>query len=191
MFPSHAVILKAKQGEFEALGNLDAQTKPKVLPLFEVSRLTDAIRARKYISTSSAPTMTHINRVLDEVGKAWLTRPAMVDGYQWAPDARAENGDHVIAYMVSRLSALGVLVIPVIGYDRWDNAEYRLGVQGILPPDDGHYCLRLDSSAIEDVAEPEHFRRTIENIIDYLQLNPARCSVLLDFADISVARQST
>ena len=190
MLPVHTAILKANKGELEALANLDEQTARKVRPLFEVGRLTDAIRQRKYISTSATPTITHLNRVLDPVGASWGSRPAMVDGYQWAANARAENGEHVIAYMISRLRAAGVSVIPVVGYDRWSDTEYKLGLQSVPPREDGHFCLRLDSSAIEDVAEPEYFQATIIKIVDELDLTPAHCSVLLDFADISVGVMS-
>jgi Beta protein len=186
----HIVILKSKEGEFEALENLDELTVRRVRPLFEVGRLTDAILKHKYITSSQTPTITHLDRVLGQIGVVWAGRSAMVDGYQWSPNARTENGDHVIAHMVFRLRELGVRVIPVVGYDRWGDAEYRLGLQGIPSPDDGHYCLRLDSSAIEDVAEPEHFDSVIQSMVDDLDLNPAHCSVLLDFADISMSVMS-
>ena len=158
MLPNHVAVLKAKEGEFEALSKLDNRVADKVLPLFEIGRLTKDIRARKYIRESSTPTMTYLNRVVEGIGSAWLGRPAMIDCYQWLVDARAENGDHVVAYMVSRLRDAGLSIIPVIGYDRWDNADYQLALKSISPRDDGHYCLRLDRSAIEDSAEPDHFR---------------------------------
>src|SRR5258708_19003729 len=153
MLPLHIAILKANQGERAALANLDDGTARKILPLLEIGRLTDAIRERKYIQKSSTPIMTHLNRVIDAAGGVWSSRPAMVDGYQWLPNARAENRDHLIAYMVERFRAKGTSVIPGVGYDRWGNPDYRLGVQTIRPRDDGHYCLRLDSSAFEDAAE--------------------------------------
>lgn len=186
----YVVILKSKEGEFEALENLDESTARRVRPLFEIGRLTDTILKRKYITSSQTPTITYLDRVLDQIGAVWADRPAMVDGYQWPPNARTENGDHVIEHMVSRLRTLGVRVIPVVGYDRWGDAEYRLGLQAIPPSDDGHYCLRLDSAAIEDVAEPEHFDGVIQSMIDELDLNPVHCSVLLDFADISMSAMS-
>ena len=102
-------------------------------PLFEIGRLTDAIRERKYIRESGAPTMTHLNRVFDAVGKAWSARSAMVDGYHWPADARAENGTRNL-YIVKGLRAKGVSVIPVVGYDRWGNAAYKFGLKAIPPP---------------------------------------------------------
>lgn len=190
MLPSHVSILKANRAELDALAHLDSRTARKVRPLFEIGRLTDAIRERKYIRESSAPTMTYLNRVFYAVGKAWSARSAMVDGYHWPADARAENGEHIISYIVKGLRAKGVSVIPVVGYDRWGNAAYKFGLKAIPAPDDGHFCLRLDSSAVEDSAEPEHFQETIADIVGELELDPSRCSILLDFADISVDAMS-
>jgi hypothetical protein len=190
MLPSHVSILKANRAELDALANLDSRTAPKTMPLFEVGRLTDAIRERKYIQRSRTPTMTHLNRILDAVGNVWSSRSAMVDGYHWSADACAENGEHVIAHMVAGLRERGVSVIPVVGYDRWGNPMYRFGLKAIPARDDGHFCLRLDSSAVEDAAEPEHFRETITDIVEELVLDPSRCSVLLDFADISSGAMS-
>lgn len=186
MIPLRVAVLKAKKGECTALKNLDDSTNSKILPLFEVGAMTAAILELKYISASTTPVMTYLNHVLDAVVGAWQGRPAMVDCYQWAHNARVENGDHVVAYAVSRLQADGVPVVPVIGYDRWESVEYRFGMSSIPVPRDGHYCLRLDHFAIEDSAEPDVFARTVGDIIEELVLEPQKCSVLLDFADISM-----
>jgi hypothetical protein len=190
MFPHHIAILKANTGELTALERLDSSTAQKILPLFEVGRLTDAIRLRKYILNSSAPVMTHIDRVLAKVAATWGGRAAMLDGYDWAPDARVENGEHAIAYMVRTLIAHGVPVIPVVGYDRWADQSYRIGIRSVPSREDGHYCLRLDSGAVEDADEPELFTQTIQSMVEELELIPSRCSVLLDFGDISADTMS-
>jgi hypothetical protein len=122
---------------------------------------------------------------VNEVARNW-ERPAMVDLYQWRADAQTENGEHAIAYVADQLKERGVPVIPVIGYDRWGNEAYRLGLKNINPPDDGHYCLRLDHAAIDDSAEPDHFRDVIGDIVEEMDLNPGQCTVLIDFADISM-----
>jgi hypothetical protein len=186
----HVPILKANKGECDALANLDKRIAPKITPLFEVGRVTEAISQRKYFRTSSAPLMTYLSRVFQRVGEAWKDRVAMVDGYQWSPDARVENGDHVIAYMVAGLEAAGVSVIPVIGYDRWSNPDYQMGLGSIPPRADGRYCMRLDSSAFEDAAEPEVFQATIVEIVKRLEVDPLKCSIMLDFADVSINAMS-
>jgi hypothetical protein len=134
--------------------------------------------------------MAYLDRVFQRVGAVWKGRTAMVDGYQWSPDARVENGDHAIAHMVLGLEAVGVSVIPVVGYDRWSNLNYQMGLKAIPPRLDGRCCVRLDSSAFEDSAEPELFQTTIADIIEGLELDPGKCSVLLDFADVSMSAMS-
>lgn len=190
MMLSHVAILKANQGELRGLVNLDERTKRKLSPLFEIGRLTDAIRERRYIQNSRAPVTTHLDRVLDAVGAAWSGLSGLVDGYQWAPDALVENGQHVICYMVEGLQARGISITPVVGYDRWGNPAYRFGMKAVTDREDARYCLRLDSSALDDAAEPEYFRDTIVSIVDELALDLPHCPVLLDFADVSMATMS-
>lgn len=186
----HVPILKANRGECDALANLDKRIAGKITPLFEVGRVTEAVSKAKYFQASSTPLMTYLNRVVQRVGNAWTGRVAMVDCYQWLPNARVENGDHVIAHVVAGLEAAGVSVIPVIGYDRWSNSDYQMGLASIPPRPDGRYCMRLDSAAFEDAAEPEVFEATIVDIVERLEVDPHRCSVLLDFADVSINTMS-
>ncbi|MDX2142512.1 MAG: beta family protein [Rhodospirillaceae bacterium] len=185
MSTTHFAILKANQGELEALKHLDSNTARKITPLFEIGQITDAIRERKYMRTSKTPVMTYLSRALDAIGKVWVAKTAMIDGFNWAADATVESGQHAMAYLVQGLAARGVVVIPLVGYDRWGNDIYRLGIASIPAPIDGRYCLRLDSSAMEDAAEPDHFKEVISHIIETLALKPATCSVLLDFGDVS------
>ena len=187
MQPIHVPILKANKGECEALRRLGTGTARKIRPLFEVGRLTEVIRERQYIRRSATPTMTFLDRVLDAAGDVWSSRSAMIDGYHWAADALVENGSHAIAYMVTQLRSRGVDVIPVVGYDRWPNAVYRAGMRSIDTRSDGQCCLRLDASAIEDAAEPQHFQDIISDIIDELNIDSESCSILLDFGDVSTS----
>ncbi len=106
-----------------------------------------------------------MDRVADGIFAAWGKKPAMVDTYQWAPNKVTEDGTLVIGYMVARLSGLGMPIIPIVGYDRWEDEIYRLGVKGISPPIDGHYCLRMDALAIEDSVEPELFNEKVSGIV--------------------------
>jgi hypothetical protein len=147
MLPRHITILKPKDGELLALKHLDGNTRSKVLPLFDVDRMPDPTKLPKYLQSSKAPVTTFIDRALDKVAPVWGGLPAMVDGYQWQADARTESGIHVIAHMITRLQTAGIPVIPVVGYDRWDNTEYRIAMRSIAIPKDGHYCLRLDKFA--------------------------------------------
>lgn len=188
MTPIHVVILKPNQGELGAIKSLNDSTMRKLLLCFDVGRLTDKIRERKFIKRSKTPVIAYLNYITNNIAEALQFRPdtqVMIDGFQWPADSLAENGDHVVAYMTSRLRSFGVAVIPVIGYDRWGHSDYRAGLKNIQPESNGEVCLRLDSSAFEDLAEPGHFRSIIAEMIDELQLFPYACSILFDFGDIS------
>lgn len=185
MKPKHITVLKGLHGEFMAAEHLDSSTANKLLPLFEIERLGDRDNWPQYIKKSPTPTMTYLESIFGKLQKAWGSRPVMVDAYHWSPKAQVENGEHVISYTIRQLQLASVAVIPVVGYDRWDTPEYRLALQSIPSPTDGHHCIRLDPIALDDAAEPELFREIIDDIIDTLELDPTRCSVLIDFGDIS------
>jgi hypothetical protein len=74
--------------------------------------------------------------------------------------------------------------IPVIGYDRWEDEEYSTVLQ-LLAQSKDRFILRLDSYAFEDMVEEELFLDTIENIVSLMGLDTRKCSVILDFGDVS------
>src|SRR5690606_13641037 len=80
---------------------------------------------------------------------------------------------------------MDVNVVPVVGYDRWDSTTYRIAMQGVEVSEDGYYCMRLDSHALEDAEDPEFFEERVLGILDDLNIEPERCAVLLDFGDVT------
>ena len=47
------------------------------------------------------------------------------------------------------------------------------------------YCLRLDSAAIEDAGDPVFVEERVLGILNGLGIEHERCSVLLDFGDVT------
>ncbi|NVN03289.1 MULTISPECIES: beta family protein [Asaia] len=186
----HLSILKANENELKAIRNLDNTIPEKLALLFEVDPPSENVRTRKYMRASESPIMTYIDRKIAEISNHWFKQPAMIDGFRWEHDARVENGEHVIPYMVSRLVAGGNLVTPVVGYDRWGSIEYKIGLKNISKAHIHGWCLRLDATAIEDSAEPEFFQENIRDIVDELGIDPRQCRVILDFADVSLTTNS-
>lgn len=187
MAPQYLPILKAKPGELKALANSKTSVSAKILPLFDVGRLSERTRLAKRFSETSAVTCAYLDEVAESIAVVRKGANALVDAYQWPPNSTTETGEHVISYIYGKLASLGVKMIPVIGYDRWDSTQYRLAMQQLEVSPEDYYCLRLDSHAIEDAAEPEFFEEQITAILDDLQIDPSRCAVLLDFGDISHA----
>lgn len=185
MIPTYVPLLKALKSEFEAIAKMRPAVRRKTRPLFEVGRIGKNIVEAKRFEGCQALTTAYLDEVADGIARVWSGRLAMVDAYQWPADSTVESGEHVLPYIYGRLESMGVRVIPVIGYDRWGNQTYRAAMEGVDVPEARSYCLRLDTNAIEDAAEPEFFEENIHSILTNLDLDPSKCSVLIDFGNVT------
>lgn len=156
-----------------------------MLPLFEVGRITESVSQAARFKDSSALTCAYLDETAERIAEVRKGRSALVDAYQWPADSTTETGEHVLPYIYAKLQLLGVDVIPVIGYDRWDSQPYKLAMQNLEVSGDRYCCLRLDSHAIEDSADPDYFEEQVLGILDDLNLEAERCAVLIDFGDIT------
>jgi hypothetical protein len=187
MTPNYLAIYKAKPGEFQAIAESKKIHLRRTLPLFEVCRIGKSILQAKRFKDSKALTCDYLDEVAQQIADVRKGEFALVDAFQWKPDAATETGEHVLPYIYSQLDGLGVKVVPVIGYDRWDSPSYRLAMQGVELGDGSYYCLRLDSHAIDDALDPEFFEERVTEILDDLDIEPDQCAVLIDFADITAS----
>lgn len=187
MIENYLPIFKAKKGEFEALGFASKSQNAKILPLFEISKIGKLITGAKRFSYSTDLTADYLNELAEKIAISRNGLPAMVDSYQWSPDAHTTSGEHIMSYLNNRLKQLGVIPIPIIGYDRWESNAYKMAMQSLQLAKDSFYCLRLDSHAIDDSEEPDFFKEQIFEIIDSLQTDPTDCGVIIDFGDITNA----
>ncbi|WP_063813038.1 MULTISPECIES: beta family protein [Burkholderia cepacia complex] len=178
MSPAYVPILKAKAGEFSALQNLPARVAARIVPLFDLPRPD-----QKYEGT----VQDHISKVARNCGVAWSGKAAYVDITKWRPNERVESGVHVLSYALARLAAAGVLVRPVVGYDRWDDVEYSQALRSASALFAEGFCLRLDVEAIEDMGDADYFEERIDEISSALGLSPENCHVIVDFADLTKA----
>lgn len=185
--PEYVPIMKAKQGEFDAIKpirseQLEYQIQPTFHPLFEMPN----------IYKEGVSRLVDINSRCEKIGKLWSGNIALVDGYFWKPsEALLENGEHFLTYTYNKLFALGVKVVPVIGYDRWFDqmsSLYHQTMKNLNYPEAPYFCIRLDGEAMYDIDEPDFFKEQLESIISDLKLAENNCSILLDFGDVSVNR---
>lgn len=181
-------VVKAKTAEVTALGNLAGNIAGRVLPLFEVDR--PPIKPPKYMTASQTPTITYLDRVVDLLGSLHWQGPVMVDTYQWPANAQVETGANVISYVVATLRGQGATVIPVVGYDRWENLEYREALKNLPLGPGGKVAIRLDTFAISDASEPELLQATVSDILETLAIQPSQCAIVIDFGDVSGATGS-
>lgn len=176
-------IFKAKDAEFDALHEAKQHIASSMIPLFDVPKFNPELK--KYQNDSHAKA-TFLSEISTKIGKLRFGMPVMFDTYHWQhPNERVESGEHHLSYLYNTLKSDGVIAIPVVGYDRWDDEEYRLALRSIARNHSGKFCIRLDRFAFEDINDPEHFHDRFSEIIDSLEIIPANCHVILDLQDLS------
>lgn len=185
MTPTYIPVCKALKSEFEAVVQINTADARKIHPLFDVTRIGPNTIKTKWFQHSQTPTSDFLDRAINGIAGAWSGRIAMVDAYHWPADAAVDSGEHILPYIYNQLEAAGVRIVPVIGYDRWDNQSYRLAMQEVELATGSYYCLRLDADAIDDAADPQFFKDRINSILKDLDLTPAHCAVLIDFGDVT------
>jgi hypothetical protein len=178
-------ILKAKDAEFDALRKVSPAVTNSIVPLFEVPRFKPGLKKYKDNPHAKAAFLSEISRKIGELRSGMYT---MFDTFHWQnPGETVETGEHHLYYLYRTLKSEGVNVIPVIGYDRWDDEEYRMALRSISKVHTGTFCIRFEKFAFEDAGDPIHFNQRVKEILNSLGINPIRCHVILDLEDISVS----
>lgn len=177
-------IVRAKQGEIEALDNLKSSVLKRCTPVFEVTKLDgqDLDRARK---RSDTPYEDYLSSRAEQIAGVFKGRRAIIDVSQWQLGFTTEGGEQILSFLCNRLSDFGVIACPVIGYERWESVEYREMIRTISLSDDAFFCIRLDSIALEDLGDPDHFNGIIEDIVSLLNMSEGDTPVLVDLGDVT------
>ncbi len=175
--PFYAPILRAKPGEFTAVGHLAQKTKSRLFPLFDIPRNTSKAKIPK-------TDIEHLNGVVEQIEKVWAGRPLMVDVTSWNPSSLTSEGEHVINYLHTTMEQAGLQVFPVVGYDRWDDPTYQNALSNIQLASGRSFVVRLDEEAIEDSLDPDYFEGRLEDILSSLACDASECVALLDFGDL-------
>lgn len=172
---SYVPILRAKEGEFDALRNLYPHQRQGLVPLMDI---------QKFESTPKKKAQDYLSDVARDLVGAYGSAPFFLDLYWWAPSAKTESGEHVLTYAYGELAARGANAHVVIGYDRWEDAEYSQAVRNVLSMNGGHGLLRLDNDALEDMADPEHFDDVLGTILHDCNQAVSKLPVLIDLGDL-------
>jgi hypothetical protein len=172
--PTYVPILRAKQGEFEALTQLSVSARQRVLPLLDLPKP----KGGKTLDQ-------HLFKLVADIASACTGQEILLDTFAWLPSATTAKGEYILPYVRARLEQEGVEVNPVVGYDRWDDADYKQACASIDLPTGRVFCLRLDRDAIDDVSDPEYFAEKIADILAHLGCGANECFVLIDLDDVS------
>jgi len=184
MRTAYIPFLHAKKGEFEALRHASKEQRATMLPLFDIGLFTAKLRESPRYRNEPAPTCAYLECIADGINDA-ISGPVMVDTSQWPADEATETGEVAIAYAVQALLERGQVVVPVVGLDRWDSEEYREAMAALDVDEEATWALRLDSSDIEDAADPTHFLERVEDVTRELGLRASQVGILMDFGDVT------
>ena len=183
MTPTYIPILKAKKGEFDALQTASTATAERIQPMFEIPAFKGSTANAKRFENLAQPTVAYLNEIVVKIATVRPGMPCFLDSRHWAPNATLENGEHVLSYALSRLSALGVHTNPVVNYDVWDDPEYQEVFKNAGASDAGTLCIRLESDAFDDMDDPDYFSDRLNSIITATAFPEAQICILIDFRD--------
>ncbi len=176
-------ILKAQDAELKALHEATERVTKSMMPLFEIPKFKQELKKYKDNPHAKASFLSEISQKIKGVRSGM---DAMFDTYHWQnPGEKVETGEHHLSYLYNALKSDGVNPVPVVGYDRWDDDEYRLALKSLSKLHAGKFCIRLEKFAFEDVGDPDHFHGRLSEIINYLEIDPNNCHIIFDFEDLS------
>lgn len=173
-------ILRAKEGEFHAVGSLSPAACSRLVPLFDIPIpvLRDGKTFEAYLLERA-----------EGIHKSWRpTRPVYVDVHDLPPDLRTSSGAQPITYLFELLRMHASLAIPVTGTEADRGQDYLAAVGAIVARDRRGACLRL---AEDDLSEPQVLGVAIANVLSQLAIEPSALDVVLDFRYVGTRRADT
>lgn len=155
-------ILKAKQSECRALGYLDANIKPLIIPLFE-------LQPRESYSL--------LNRTIGQIERSWEKQlPLLLDSDRKYLSRAPSEATRNLLQTFQRAYSKGYTFIPVTGVNR--STAYQTALSSIFNPELG-ICFRLVN---EDLLEPSELNNKLESLKSLFKIDPNVVDLLLDFS---------
>jgi len=185
MNPTYVPIIKAKAGEFMALNKLKDKYSERIFPFFEIPKITDKTKELASLRGSTQLTKDYLDLIANGISGSCHSSVMFFDLFEWKPDAYVETGEHTYNYLYRNLSAKGLSVYPVVGFDRWPDIDYQNAIKSLSVSEGTKYCLRIDSVSLDDAYDVDYFVTTISEIMDDLGLSGQELIVLFDFGDVT------
>ena len=121
--PYYQPILRAKQGEIEALGHLSPRAQARIRPLLDIPLQTDKDKR-------SLP--QYLCEKVTKLRSAWGTKyPIQLDMSRYAPDIEIGGGQHPVERLFEYAKQCNLNAIPVTGplIDRGPEPNYLNAVR--------------------------------------------------------------
>jgi hypothetical protein len=169
-------ILKAKEGEFGALAELDPEVGPQITPLLEIPGIP-------YDYLNDRPSRTidaHVRGVVERLVTSWGSgRPVYVDYSAHAREENSVDNSQAFATVLAEAKDADVQVLPVVY--TW-NSDESVSVASSHAQATGHgACIRL---TVADFDEEVDLEERIDHLLRRLELKDSEVDVLLDLREI-------
>ena len=159
-----------KQGEYQALLRLFAETKDNITPLIEVPEIGWDFEKRVEAKTLDE----HLAPFAKRVQEKWGNALCFIDLQLLEPNARLSGGTHPLYFVFKELRRYRCASVPVTGPERDD--EYQQAVRRAASEDRRGVCLRLrlEQAARDDV------KQTVDSLLRMLLAQPDNTDFVLD-----------
>jgi Beta protein len=173
-------VLKWRQGEYQALFNLQPGVKDYLTPLFELPT-----EGWDFEKEEPAKTIDdHLGKFGSRLKQKWDTRRCFVDSPFLDSTACVANGVHHFEHVFDLVRAAGANAVPVTGLGR--DPAYQAAVKTIVAKDEKGACIRL---AVDDFEDTLH--TDLGALLKMIGANVAICDLVIDCAeDVSVSAKT-
>ena len=170
-------ILKAKEGEFRALGELDASIKASIVPIFEVPSIP-----WDYVADAPAKGIdAHLSPVIEKVRVAWGGAQLAYLDVDLLPDDSLATGQHAVDALFAEAASANLLLVPVAGLER--PASEIAAIAAVVGRDGRGLCLRLiPDDFVSNTGRPLLAR--IDQVLSDIGVVPVDVDLVLDVGSI-------
>lgn len=182
MFPfnDYVPILKAKEGEYGALGSMSSEEKERITPLIEIPPIP-------WDHKNGVPEKTidqHLLKVDRKLEKSWGAQQPFFIDLRWISDReRMSDRGHPLAHLFSQVRLRALRAIPVTGLIR--SNEYQVACREIVETDKRGVCLRLQK---EDFEEEKPIEASVAELLGSLRISQEDTDLVLDLGSLLTER---
>jgi hypothetical protein len=173
---AYVPILKAKEGEYAALGALDLHVRLQVTPLLEIPSVPyDYLNERPLRTVEE-----HVRGIAHRIRSSWgEDRPVYIDYSAHSEEEVLTDGTHAFANILAEAIAAKVQAIPVIYTS--SSADAIQAVSSYAQKSGLGVCIRL---VISDFDEEVDLEERIGKMIEDIALSDGDVDIILDLKEL-------
>jgi T4 beta protein len=188
MFPSrvpsfgpryYVPFLKAKEGEFNALAEVDALERDHLTPLLEIGPAKVDPKTGAEIETISEAVDGLVARIVKSWGKI---DECFVDLPNFRPSGRLDDGTHPVTDIFTQARLAELIAIPVTGLDR--DTDYQRAVADAVVAGRKGVAMRLRR---DDLIELGGLSDRLKALCSELGVEDTDVDLILDFGEVTAS----